>query len=259
MVKELSSRRGLGKEVWVVFEMVSWPRNWKDKASSEEGSRLELQRPPARRARTERFLDTSASCSSGMASATRELGKTVDGISNNQPAGTDEYMPFVSHLKWGKDDGRQEGEEGGKQDSGESGVLSVPNGLGKPKGDSDGKSLKKVEEEVDGNEDEKGGEKEEDDGTVVEKEETRSKGKRRHKQTHKHGTESDQTRTADENSKGKENTHKRPKDRHAAPLPPPRPRRRKRDFIKKTSLNRRPRHGLKLPLKDFRLDQMYPR
>ncbi|OWZ61648.1 hypothetical protein AYX15_06146 [Cryptococcus neoformans] len=171
--------------------MVSGPRNWKDKVSSEEGSRLELQRPPAGRARTERFLDTSASCSSD----------------------TDEYMPFVSYLKWGKDDSRQEGEEGGKQDSGESGVLSVPNGLGKPKRDSDGKNLK-MEEEVDGNEDEKGGEKEEDDGTVVEKEETRSKGKRRHKQTHKHGTESDQTRTADENSKGKENTHKRPKDRH---------------------------------------------
>lgn len=214
MVKELSSRRGLGKEVWVVFEMVSWPRNWKDKASSEEGSRLELQRPPARRGRTERFLDTSASCSPGMASATKELGKTVDHISNNQPADTDKYMPFVSYLKWGKDDSRQEGEEGGKQDSGESGVLSVPNGLGKPKRDSDGKNLKKVEEEVDGNEDEKGGEKEEDDGTVVEKEETRSKGKRRHKQTHKHGTESDQTHTADEKSKRKESTHKRPKDRH---------------------------------------------
>lgn len=212
MVKELSSRRGLGKEVWVVFEMVSWPRNWKDKASSEEGSRLELQRPPARKGRTERFLDTSASCSSGMASATKELGKTVDGISNNQPADTDEYMPFVSHLKWGKGDSRQEGKEGGKQDSGESGVLSVPNRLGNPKRDSDGKSLKEVEEEVDGNEDEKGGEEEEEE--KIEKEEASSKGKRRHKQTHKHGTESDQTRTADEKSKRKENTHKRPKDRH---------------------------------------------
>ncbi|OXG77116.1 hypothetical protein C345_06465 [Cryptococcus neoformans A2-102-5] len=196
VVKELSSRRGLGKEVWVVFEMVPGSGNWtdgvKDKASSEEGSRLELQRPSARRARTERFLDTSASCSPD----------------------TDEYMPFVSYLKWGKDDSRQEGEEGGKQDSGDSGVLRVPNRLGKPKRDSDGKSLKKVEEEVDGNEDEKGGEEEEEDGKVVEKEETRSKGKRRHKQTHKHGTESDQTRPADEKSKRKESTHKRPKNRH---------------------------------------------
>lgn len=217
MVKELSSRRGLGKEVWVVFEMVPGSGNWtdgvKDKASSEEGSRLELQRPSARRARTERFLDTSASCSPGMTSATKELGTAADGISNNQPADTDKYMPFVSYLKWGKDDSRQEGEEGGKQDSGDSGVLRVPNRLGKPKRDSDGKSLKKVEEEVDGNEDEKGGE-EEEDGKVVEKEETRSKGKRRHKQTHKHGTESDQTRPADEKSKRKESTHKRPKNRH---------------------------------------------
>lgn len=217
MVKELSSRRGLGKEVWVVFEMVPGSGNWtdgvKDKAPSEEGSRLELQRPSARRARTERFLDTSASCSPGMTSATKELGTAADGISNNQPADTDKYMPFVSYLKWGKDDSRQEGEEGGKQDSGDSGVLRVPNRLGKPKRDSDGKSLKKVEEEVDGNEDEKGGE-EEEDGKVVEKEETRSKGKRRHKQTHKHGTESDQTRPADEKSKRKESTHKRPKNRH---------------------------------------------
>lgn len=218
MVKELSSRRGLGKEVWVVFEMVSGFGNWtdgvKDKASSEEGSSEELQRPPARRARTERFLDTSASCSPGMTSATKELGTAADGISNNQPADTDKYMPFVSYLKWGKDDSRQEGEEGGKQDSGDSGVLRVPNRLGKPKRDSDGKSLKKVEEEVDGNEDEKGGEEEEEDGKVVEKEETRSKGKRRHKQTHKHGTESDQTRPADEKSKRKESTYKRPKNRH---------------------------------------------
>ncbi|OXB33946.1 hypothetical protein J007_06380 [Cryptococcus neoformans] len=194
VVKELSSGRGLGgKDVWVVFDVVSGSGNWtdgvvKDKVSSEERSRLGLQRPPARRARTERFLDTSP--------------------------GTDKYVPFVSHLKWGKDDGRQEGEEGGKQeDSGESGVLSVPNGLGNPKRDSDGKNLK-VEEEVDGNEDEKGGGEEEEDGKVVEKEVASSKGKRRHKQTHKHGTESDQTRTADEKSKGKENTHKRPKDRH---------------------------------------------
>lgn len=108
MVKELSSRRGLGKEVWVVFEMVPGSGNWtdgvKDKASSEEGSRLELQRPSARRARTERFLDTSASCSPGMTSATKELGTAADGISNNQPADTDKYMPFVSYLKWGKDD-----------------------------------------------------------------------------------------------------------------------------------------------------------
>lgn len=140
MVKELSSRRGLGKEVWVVFEMVSGFGNWtdgvKDKASSEEGSRLELQRPSARRARTERFLDTSASCSPGMTSATKELGTAADGISNNQPADTDKYMPFVSYLKWGKDDSRQEGEEGGKQDSGDSGVLRVPNRLGKPKRDA---------------------------------------------------------------------------------------------------------------------------
>lgn len=202
----------------MVFEMVPGSGNWtdgvKDKASSEEGSSEELQRPPARRARTERFLDTSASCSPGMTSATKELGTAADGISNNQPADTDKYMPFVSYLKWGKDDSRQEGEEGGKQDSGDSGVLRVPNRLGKPKRDSDGKSLKKGEEEVDGNEDEKGGEEEEEDGKVVEKEETRSKGKRRHKQTHKHGTESDQTRPADEKSKRKESTHKRPKNRH---------------------------------------------
>ncbi|OXG11803.1 hypothetical protein C367_06459 [Cryptococcus neoformans Ze90-1] len=195
VIKELSSGRGLrGKDVWVVFEMVSGFGNWtdgvvKDTVSSEEKSRLGLQRPPARRARTERFLDTSP--------------------------GTDEYVPFVSHLKWGKDDSRQDGEEGGKQeDSGESGVLSVPNGLGNPKWDSDGKSLK-VEEEVDGNEDGKGGEEEEEEEEkVVEKEVASSKGKRRHKQTHKHGTESDQTRTADEKSKRKESTHKRPKDRH---------------------------------------------
>lgn len=239
VVKELSSGRGLrGKDVWVVFEMVSGFGNWtdgvvKDTVSSEEKSRLGLQRPPARRARTERFLDTSP----GRASATRELGKAVDGISNNQPAGTDEYVPFVSHLKWGKDDSRQDGEEGGKQeDSGESGVLSVPNGLGNPKWDSDGKSLK-VEEEVDGNEDGKGGEEEEEeDGKVVEKEVASSKGKRRHKQTHKHGTESDQTRTADEKSKGKENTHKRPKDRRRRSSASPSSKKKKKRLHKEDEL-----------------------
>lgn len=126
---------GLGREVWVVFETVSYPeKEWggmdgyldcsvvvtrtrSGVSTTSSGSMLSLPRPPARR-RTGRPLDASISYPP-LTPASNTMGKTVDDIPNLPPgAGYNLYNlsnlsnlsnpnPSVSLPKKGKDDSRR--------------------------------------------------------------------------------------------------------------------------------------------------------
>lgn len=120
---------GLGREVWVVFETVSYPeKEWggmdgvqkrylavRSDVSTSSGSMLALPRPPARR-RTGRPLDASISYPP-LTPASNTMGKTVDDIPNLPPgagynlsnlSNLSNPNPSVSLPKKGKDDSRRE-------------------------------------------------------------------------------------------------------------------------------------------------------
>lgn len=137
VVKSLRKGRkglGLGREVWVVFETVSYPekewggmdgyldcsvvtRTGSDVSTTSSGSMLSLPRPPARR-RTGRPLDAST-------------------CAPNFP--TEKAAQIFYKETSGKNVDRQEEEE--REKTNNEPLLSVPNGLGQqPKGDGDSKN-----------------------------------------------------------------------------------------------------------------------